>query len=211
MTMTPAAVTALSAVPYKEHRFIKVTLPTYTAAFWTGPGDVVVSGTTYHGVGSIGSAGPITDNSDLAAQRLQLQLSWLDTSLWAEVKDISHQGSPVEIMIAQLDGGDVIIPNPYDVFVGEVDTMSGTLEKYLTITVNAENFLSFMFRGPDGHRRTAQDQQFLFPNSGVPDLGMQFVANQLDNIPWGVQSSVTKKEGGTSSGSAAAARLPVTG
>ena len=115
-TMTSGAATATTAVPYKEQRFITISLPSYTANFWTGPGDIVVNGKTYTGVGAIGSAGPISDNSDLSAQRLQLSLSWIAPHVWDQVKNIAHQGSPIEIIVAQIDGSDVIIQDPYDVF-----------------------------------------------------------------------------------------------
>lgn len=209
-TVTSNVQAALSAQPYTMARFVTLTLPGYTFRVWTGLGSKTLNGNVYTGAGSLGSISPITDTSDLSAQRIQLALTGLDTSLQSTVQNFLHQGSPVEIAEVQMDQDGNIVPNSYDVLIGEVDVMSMELGETLTISVTVDNLISMMFRGPDGHRRTATDQQTLFPNSGVPDLGLQYVGNLLMNIPWGVNWRITTKTGGTSAGSGAAVPQPIT-
>lgn len=212
--VTSGVQTALAASPYLPARFVTLTLPDYTVYLWSGVGTKVYNGNTYEGAGALGSINPITEKAATPAgidsQRLQLSLSGLDTRLAQEARNYLHPGSTVEIVEAMLDATGAIISDAYDVFVGEVDTMPFVLGETLTISLICENFMSFAFRGPNGRYRTANDQQEIFPNSGSPDLGLQYNANLLPDIPWGVKSSITRKVGGTSAGSSAAVPQPVT-
>lgn len=197
-TVTPAVATALSANPYVMVRFVTFTFPGYTARLWTGIGPKVYDGNTYTGTGNLGTIGPITDDVSLVAQRLQLTLSGVDASLMAECMDYLHQGTPVTILEAMMDQDGAITADPYSVFAGEIDTMYGTLGETLTITVIVDNFISFIFRGPDGHRRTAADQEAIF--SG--DVGLAFAAKLILDIPWGVAGGSIGTAGAAAGGAA---------
>ena len=209
-TVTSSVQSALSAQPYTAARFVTLTLPGYTFRAWTGIGSKTLNGNVYVGAGSLGDISPISDRSDLSAQKIQMTLTGLDPSLHADVVNYLHQGAPVEIIEAQMDQDGNVVPNSYDILVGEVDVMSMELGETLSVIVQVDNLLSMMFRGPDGHRRTGIDQQTLFSNSGSPDLGLSYVGNLLMNIPWGVNWRITSKTGGTSAGSGAAVPQPIT-
>jgi len=209
-TVTSGVQSALSAQPYTMARFVTLILPDYTFRVWTGLGSKALNGNVYIGGGSLASISPISDRADLSAQKIQLSLTGLDTSLMAEVVNYLHQGAAVEIIEAQTDQDGNVVPDSYDILVGEIDTMQTELGDTMSVSVTVDNLLSLMFRGPDGHRRTAIDQEILFPNSGAPDLGLQYVGNLLMNIPWGVNWRITSKTGGTSAGSGAAIPQPIT-
>ena len=197
-TVTGAVQTALSANPYIMARFLSIAFPDYTARLWTGVGPFTLLGDVYTGMGSLGSIAPVTDKSDLSAQRIQMSLTGLDPALMADVRNYLHQGSTVQIIEAQLDQDLNVVPDPYVIFIGEVDVMSASLGETMTITCQADNFISFIFRGPDGHRQTAADQIALFTG----DLGLNFCASTITDIPWGSKGSVATSSGSSGGGTA---------
>jgi len=208
--MIEAQKQALIANPYRQARFVTIEFPDYTMRAWTGVGTRTLDGEEFTGVGRLGSIAPITDRADLSSQRLSLTLSGLESTYSAEVQQYVVQGSPVRIVQAQIDDNDQIIAGSFEIFYGEVDTPSETFGDTYTISLQVENYLSFMFRGPDGRRRTGADQEQIFNNSGDPDHGFQFVGYLLMSIPWGVKSSITQKTGGTSSGMYSATNQAIT-
>ena len=187
--------TAVAANPQIFARFVSIFFSGFTARMWTGVGPFTLLGNVYTGFGSLGSIAPISDKSDITSQRIQIQLSGLESSLMSQLVDFTQQGADVEIIEAQLSLDGAVVGTPYFIFKGEIDTMSGQIGETLTITVQAENYISFIFRGPDGHRQTAADQEALFTG----DLGMAYAASVIPAIPWGANENVTvyNSAGGT--------------
>lgn len=186
-TLTAGVQAAIIAEIYRPARFVTITFPGLLFRVWTGIGTFTIDGNDYTGAGSLGNIAAITDTATdgvntFNAQRLALTLSGLDPSLAAGLRLANHQGSPVEIIEALLDSNGAVIDDDYAIFNGEVDTMSMTLGDTLTINVQCENYISFLFRGPDGRRRTTADQEDLFPG----DKGLEFDGNLPVDIPWGV-------------------------
>lgn len=188
-TVTSAVRDALKAQPYRCHRAVRIQFPGYDFKVWDGSGPKTISGQSYTGAGTLGAISPIADNSvdgvrGPVAERIELTLSGLplSASLITELKDFQHQGAAVSVLEAHFDAAGALVADPYSIFEGQVDTMHYELgDKGLTITVIAENFLAYMFRGPDGRRRGDSDQQELF--SG--DVAFAFQGKLTPNIPWG--------------------------
>jgi hypothetical protein len=191
-SLTSAVQTAIVSDVYQTARFVTISFPGNIFRMWSGIGPFTLGGNVYQGAGSLGTLGTITDTttdgvSTFNSQRLTMSLSGLDTTLAAQVNSIDHQGSPVEIIEAQIDSTGAVIPNSYDIFLGEVDTMAISLGATLDIAVQCENYLSFAFRGPDGRRRTTADQEDLFPG----DKGLEFDGSLPPDIPWGIAGGAT--------------------
>lgn len=189
---TPQVEAAMSASPYIMARFVSFFFADVTVRLWTGVGPFVLGLETYTGMGDLGSIAPISDKSDLSAQRIQITISGLDPINMAELRDYMHQGTPVEIYEAQLTQDLEVVPDPYLIFVGEVDVMGAALGETMTISAQIDNFLSFIFRGPDGHRETAADQIALFPG----DLGLNYCASVITDIPWGRINTLSASSAG---------------
>lgn len=185
--LTGPTVTATQANPQSFARFVSLYFSGFTARMWTGVGPFTLGGNVYTGFGSLGSLTPISDRSDLTAQRIQLQITGLESTLMSQLVDYTQQGAQIQIFEAQLDLNGAVVGAAYLIFGGQIDTMSAQLGETMTITIQAENYISFIFRGPDGHRETAADQEALF--SG--DHGFSFAASVIPAIPWGANSDVT--------------------
>lgn len=189
-TLSSSNQTATAANPYRSAYFVTVTFSTYTLRMWSGVGPRDLSGDTYVGAGALGSVTMIPETlaggaGGLDSSRVELMLTGLDTSLATEVRDFSEQGASVDILEAQLDSSDALVDGTYSLWSGQVDTMHMQLGETLTVRLVCENFLAWLFRGPDGRRETNQDQQDLF--SG--DKFFEFTARMPDTIPWGVATN----------------------
>ena len=188
--LTTANQTAAAASPYRRALFVTVTFSDYTMRVWTGLGPRAIGSDTYTGAGYLGSVSLVPDMTvDMAggvvASRVELTLSGIDASLAADMQDYEQQGAAVSILLGHLDVNDVLVDDPVSLWDGQVDTMAMTLGATLTVKLVCENFLAWLFRGPDGSRRTNEDQQDKFTG----DLGLEFVGKLADAIPWGVSGN----------------------
>lgn len=195
-TYTPAALAALEGAPYHEEAFVKIVFPSYTLRCCSLLRPYTLDGETYDGVGTVGSISVISESADVSADPITLTLSGLQPSLVSALQDFAHQGSLVTIKIAQFDASGVLIPDPITPFVGTVDTMSWALGNTMSVSVQADSYLRLLFRGPDGHRRMAADQEAIFPS----DFGLGFAASLVDNMPWGVPTGSGVEAGPPPSG-----------
>lgn len=210
--MTGNVTTALSAPVLRPERFVEIQFVDRTVDLWSGMGNYTLGNTTYLGLGfpggSLGSVDVISDiaadgQSEFNSQRVQMTLSGIDTVFASEYVQIDHAGAPVKIMEALFDGNRTLVADAYVLLNGNIDTMAITVAQTLTITVQCENFISFMFRTGDGRRRSAADQTQLF--SG--DNFYSFDTVQTAYIPWAIpgaagQSSVPVALQGTAIGGA---------
>jgi hypothetical protein len=169
---------------------------------WTGIGNLVWSGNTYTGVGQLGKIGPITEDTAVQAQGLQLELTGVPQNLLNEALGQCQQGNAVNVYFGFLDSSGNVIADPYLAFSGRMDipTIDEGAET-ATITLTAENRLIDLQR-PRQRNFTQSDQIRDFP----ADTGFQYVAllQQL-NLTWGKAQNVPLK---VSSGSGNAAGGP---
>lgn len=193
-TYTAGAITALEAQPYREEVFVEIEFPGYTFRASSLARDYIVDGELYTGAGPLGSISGISENADMAASPVTLTLTGLDASLAAELRDFTHQGSPMTVKIVFFDSSDVFIADPVTVFIGVIDTLSWEIGATLAITVTADSYLRLLFRGPDGRRRMQGDQEQIFPG----DKGLEFAGSLFPELNWGVPQTI--KTATTSSG-----------
>lgn len=194
-TVTSAFRNALKNQPYRGQIAVRIQFSGYDCKVWDGIGPKTISGQTYLGVGALGAISPIADTSadgmrGFNAERVEMTLSGLpvQAALVTELKDFQHQGATVTIFGVLLDATDAVVADPVTLFSGQVDTMSWMLDDTLTVKLVAENFLAFMFRGPDGRRRADADQQELFTG----DLGFGFQGKLPTTIPWGSPTNMQR-------------------
>jgi hypothetical protein len=169
---------------------------------WTGIGNLVWSGNTYTGIGTLGKIGPITEDTQVQAQGLQLELTGVPQSELNEALGQCQQGNTVNVYFGFLDSSGAIIADPYLAFSGRMDvpTIDEGAET-ATITLTAENRLVDLQR-PRQRNFTHQDQITEFPS----DTGFTFVPllQQL-NLVWGKGNNipVTSSGGVFNNGSSA--------
>ncbi|GAB4527864.1 MAG: hypothetical protein Tsb0010_10600 [Parvularculaceae bacterium] len=164
---------------------VKIQFPGFTARVHSYAGELTHNAETYVGAGELVTISPLTSQTELVAETVDLTLSGVDPTLIAEAKDVLHQGSPVEIFFAYLDPATgAFVTTPQTVFVGEVDTETisiapptGEGEAKAVISLRAESALRRLFRR-NVRRRTDEDQNQLFAgdrfNEFVPDLAGPF-------------------------------------
>src|SRR5438270_12468583 len=109
---------------------------------WTGIGNLVWNGNTYTGVGQLGKIGPITEDTAVQAQGLQLELTGVPQNLLNEALGHCAQGNAVLVYFGFLDASGNVIADPYLAFSGRMDvpTIDEGAET-ATITLTAENRL----------------------------------------------------------------------
>jgi hypothetical protein len=157
---------------------------------WTGIGNLVWSGNTYTGIGTLGKIGPITEDTQVQAQGLQLELTGVPQSELNEALGQCQQGNTVNVYFGFLDSSGAIIADPYLAFSGRMDvpTIDEGAET-ATITLTAENRLVDLQR-PRQRNFTHQDQITEFPS----DTGFTFVPllQQL-NLVWGKGNNIPSR------------------
>jgi hypothetical protein len=192
---TLAQATAKSSFPIV---LVQITFKDGIQYAWTGIGNLVWSGNTYTGVGQLGKIGPITEDTAVQAQGLQLELTGVPQNLLNEALGQCQQGNAVNVYFGFLDSSGNVIADPYLAFSGRMDvpTIDEGAET-ATITLTAENRLIDLQRVRQ-RNFTQQDQILDYPT----DTGFTFVPllQQL-NLVWGKAQNVPLTVGGGSFGS----------
>lgn len=164
---------------------------------WTGIGNLVWNGNTYTGVGQLGKIGPITEDTAVQAQGLELTLTGVPQNLLNEALGHCAQGNAVLVYFGFLDASGNVIADPYLAFSGRMDVP--TIDEgsdTATITLTAENRLIDLDR-PRLRNFTEQDQILDYPT----DTGFTFVPNlQQLNLIWGKGNSVPLTPAGGGAG-----------
>ena len=131
----------------------------------------------YTGNGFLGQISPIEESQEQRAFGVSITLSGLPLSKdylqIAEAEDIINRS--VKIWLSFLDDDYVIVNNPMLAFQGLMDTMAISIDKTMTVTLNAENRLSDWARARI-RRFTTNSQQKRFPD----DDGFEFVIDAVD-------------------------------
>ena len=148
--------------------------------FWTGLGNLFVSPDTYTGLGDLLSVSDVTENADLGASGLKIQLQ--ATSEFVTIlRDRKYQGKKVEAYIGALNenGSSIGQVKFFDGFADQM-TFSQTKDA-INITLTAENKLIRLSKG-SGRTLTYEDQNTYYPN----DTGLKYmVAIQEQELTWG--------------------------
>jgi len=149
---------------------------------WNGIGNLVVSGITYVGAGTLLSIGEIAETSELQANGITVTLEGITDPLLAKARDVDYQGRELKVLLGAMDSSNGVISNPVVVFSGFMDTMViNDSSETATIQVAVENRL-IEFERTRVRRYTAEDQKIDYPN----DKGLEFVAEMAEKeIVWG--------------------------
>jgi hypothetical protein len=173
--------TALSNRLISPVILVILTFRTSTKFIWSGVGNFVFGGNTYVGVGSLGRIGVVTEGSDVNAQGTTVTLSGIDPALLQDCMTDIQLGAPASIYFGLMSDG-VLIGNPYQLFVGQVDVPSVTVgAKSISISLALENKLINLSR-PSLRRYTTADQRLYYPT----DIAFAYV-EQLNDLAvvWG--------------------------
>lgn len=178
-----------------------------TVRLWTGPGDLVVAGVTYSGVGTLLNIASVEETADLSARGLELTLSGISSSLLSLALSSTYHGRKCGLFFGLFVEDNILLEsstegNPdyilletgdrmklelafggiTNVFTGYMDKMD-ILETGETssITLHVESKLIDLER-PRVARYNSGYQQSIYPG----DKGLNYVESLQDKkISWG--------------------------
>ena len=158
-------------------------------SLWSGYGDIIWNSITFTGAGDFGGLSEVEESENVQANGVSFTLSGIPSALISASLTYAYQGRPVTCWLAALNTStNAIIPDPYPVFAGRMDTMTiAEGADTATISLTAESKLVELNRANSG-RYTNEDQQERYPG----DLGLEYVtALQSREDSWGVPYSAT--------------------
>ena len=156
--------------------------PTSYLDLWNGIGNLSNDSKTYVGAGNLLSISAISENVELRANGINVQLSGITDPLLAKAKTEDYQGRELTVKLGGFDSNDNVISSPTIIFSGFMDTMTiNESGEAATITVAVENRL-IEFEKTRVRRYTDNDQRIDYPN----DDGLEYVSQiQEKEIVWG--------------------------
>lgn len=157
-------------------------VPTSYLYLWNGIGDLSWNAKTYIGAGNLLRISSVSENVELRASGIQVQLSGISDPLLAKAKTEDYQGRELIVRLGGFDSSDNIISTPTIIFSGFMDTMTiNEAGETATISVTVENRL-IEFEKTRVRRYTDNDQRIEHPN----DEGLEYVSQiQEKEIVWG--------------------------
>ncbi len=182
-SLTAAVATELQKGRIHPHALVHFAFDSGAVRFWSGIGDLVWSGHTYVGAGSLGSVGAVEESASIRAAGAAFKLSGIPSSLVSIALAEHYQGRGCTMWLAFFDDAGALIADPVQVFSGRVDVMQITdAGETADIKLTAENRLVDFERPQETRYYTDQDQQREYPG----DKGFEFVtAIQEAVIVWG--------------------------
>ena len=156
--------------------------PTSYLYLWNGIGGLSYDGKTYIGAGNLLSISSVSENVELRASGITVQLSGISDPLLAKAKTEDYQGRELVVKLGGFDSNDNVISSPTVIFSGFMDTMTiNESGETGTIAVTVENRL-IEFEKTRVRRYTDNDQRIEYPN----DDGLEYVSQiQEKAIVWG--------------------------
>lgn len=149
---------------------------------WNGIGTFTYSSTDYIGAGNLLSISAISENVELRASGITVQLSGISDPLLEKAKTEDYQGRELVVKLGGFNSSDNVISSPIIIFSGFMDTMTiSEGGETATIAVTVENRL-IEFEKTRVRRYTDNDQRIEYPN----DDGLEYVSQiQEKSIVWG--------------------------
>ena len=156
--------------------------PTSYLYLWNGIGSLSYDSKTYVGAGNLLSISGVSENVELRASGITVQLSGISDPLLAKAKTEDYQGRELLVKLGGFDSNDNVISSPTVIFSGFMDTMTITEGGETgTIAVTVENRL-IEFEKTRVRRYTDNDQRIDYPS----DDGLEYVSQiQEKAIVWG--------------------------
>lgn len=169
-----AYIAALSATNVPMVLFVELQPYTGTTRFCSAPYDIDWNGSTWVGLGNLGSIDPIQETGTLEVTGLTMTLSGMNTAFLAEAFNEQIQGQAAIVYVALLDETYAVLADPIQEFRGRIDTMqivdtgaSGS------VTLTVENRLAD-FKRTNVRRFNSEDQNAYYPADRffdfVPDM-----------------------------------------
>lgn len=157
-------------------------VPTSYLYLWNGIGNLSYDSKTYVGAGNLLSISSVSENVELRASGITVQLSGISDPLLSKAKTEDYQGRELVVKLGGFDGTDNVIATPTIIFSGFMDTMTITeAGETASIAVTVENRL-IEFEKTRVRRYTDNDQRIDYPN----DDGLEYVSQiQEKAIVWG--------------------------
>lgn len=142
---------------------------------------IINGGSTYLGVGSLGSIGDINEGVEVKADGTTVTLSGIDPTLLNDCLADIQLGAPATLWFALFSNG-AIVGKPYPLFVGTVDRPTIPIgSDTISITLALENRMANLQR-PSNRRYTAGDQMYYYPT----DSGFNWIETLNDvSLVWG--------------------------
>jgi hypothetical protein len=134
--------------------------------FWTGFGDITISGDTYVGAGELLSFSPIEEDSSIKANGVSVILAGLDSDSADLALDTDYQYRPAEIIVGTLTASGAVNQH-YILFRGRIDQIAiDDGPETSTVIINLESRLIELNR-PRTLHYTDEEQRNLSPIRGA--------------------------------------------
>lgn len=149
-----------------------------TVYLWTGVGDLIWSGATYKGVGTLGQISPIIETIETQAQGVTLSLSGIPNDLLSEALGQVTASGKAKVWLGFMDASGNLINDPIPAFQGLIDAPEVDMSvETSTISIAVESRLADLQRARGG-RLTDSDQRSRHPSDG----GLQYVSRLQDHF-----------------------------
>jgi hypothetical protein len=180
-SLTTAASNALAAGHVRAVVFVEMNFPSGFLRVNNSAQSLDWNGSTWLGVGRLGSIDTIGEGLTLEARGLRFAITGIAPEHVAVALGQQYQGRACKVWFAPLDEGYAPVADPALVFSGRLDTMDVELGSTATITVSAESRLADWDR-PRVRRYNAEDQSITDP----ADRGFEFVPQMVEKqLRWG--------------------------
>jgi hypothetical protein len=187
---TPAVEAALQADTPLVAGILKIVLPEATIRLLDGAGSIVVDGETYSGedpvFGSLAAVGEITDGIGDEAPAISFTLHPASDAATADLAGPLMQGSLVTLSLVAINRETgAIIPDPLDLFVGELDQPILSVDKGVReLEYECVSGMEKLFENQEGVRLADSWHQAVWPD----ELGLENVTAIIRTIYWGVHA-----------------------
>lgn len=180
--ISPALITASEAPVVEPLYLVKLEYDSGTIRVHSGVGPVTFQSELYLGVGQYGRISGISEDTELSANFLDLQLSGIDPSLLSIQLNEAFQGNPATVFQGFRDIDTKTLIDAYPAFKGLMDNSTISIGQTGTISLRINNRMARWDKSNERRYNNA-DQQARFPG----DLALEFQEKQLEEqLPWGV-------------------------
>ncbi|MDB5458157.1 MAG: hypothetical protein JWP92_3742 [Caulobacter sp.] len=189
--LSPALATAFSGRSVLMFCAVEIDLPAGALRLLDAPGQVTFGGRTFLGrdpvYGTLGGVEPVTDGVETDAPEITITVLPPTMTAAASLASPTAQFSAVTIWVGALDKvtGEVI-PDPYVLFVGEVDvpTLSGDGGSR-SLQYSVTSVFELLFEVDEGARLNNAFHQSVWPG----ERGLEYVTEVQRSLPWGAETA----------------------
>ena len=187
---TPAVEAALAADTPLVAGVLKIVLPDATIRLVDGSIALTVSGETYTGedpvFGSLAAVDDISDGIGDQAPAISFTLHPASDAAAADLSSPAMQGSLVRLQLVAIDRATgAVIPDPLDLFVGELDQPILSVDKGVReLEYECVSGMERLFEIREGIRLADSWHQSIWPG----ETGLENVTELTKTVYWGVHS-----------------------